>query len=480
MSSYTQAEIRQQSATDLARLIREGAITPTDALDATLARIEELNGDLNAFCVVAADQAKEAAREADHAVENNESLGPLHGVPVGIKDLITTKDIRSTFGSRMYEEFVPNRDSIVVRRIKDAGGIIIGKTNVPEFGYQGITENPIHGRTYNPWDTDRTPGGSSGGSGAAVATGMVPLALGSDGGGSVRIPSSFCGLYGMKGSFGRVPVFPEHRDPDVPGGNGWESVEHIGPMTRTVEDAALLMDVMAGPHHMDRHSLPDDGTEFVRAATEPNIGGLRVAYSQDWGYAAVDERVREITAAAAAVFEDLGCTVERADPGFDDPVEAFTATVANDTDLAELRAANDRGELSEDVLSDILETDWSAEDFTDAMKQRQRLNMALRQFMADYDLLLTPTLAVPPFDADSPGPTEIEGRDVELFHWLSFTFPINMTGHPAATVPAGWTDDGVPVGLQLIGPHLDDAAVIEASAAYQAAQPWQDRYFPSV
>jgi aspartyl-tRNA(Asn)/glutamyl-tRNA(Gln) amidotransferase subunit A len=480
MSSYTPQEIQQLSGTEHARLIREGAFAPTDAVDAALSRIEELNPTLNAFCVVAEEQAKTAAREADRAVDNDESLGPLHGVPVGIKDLIVTEGIRTTFGSQMYDDFVPERDSVVVKRIKDAGGIILGKTNVPEFGYQGITDNPIYGQTHNPWDTDRTPGGSSGGSGAAVATGMVPLALGSDGGGSVRIPSSFCGLYGMKASFGRVPVFPEHRDPDVPGGNGWESVEHIGPMTRTVEDSALLMDVMAGPHHMDRHSLPDDGTDFLSAVSNPNVHGLQIAYSQDWGYAAVDPQVREITAAAVETFEDLGCTVTEADPGFDDPVDAFTATVANDTDLSALRAAHERGDLSEDVLIDILETEWSAEDFTNAKRQRQALNIALRRFMDDYDLVVTPTLAVPPFDIDSPGPTTIEGREVPLFHWLSFTFPINMTGHPAATVPAGWTDDGLPIGLQIIGPHLADATVIEASAAYEAATPWQDRYFPAV
>ena len=287
-------------------------------------------------------------------------------------------------------------------------------------------------------------------------------------------------LVSIKGSFGRVPVYPDHRDPDVAGGNGWESLEHIGPITRTVADSALLMDVMAGPYHMDRHSLPDDGTEFLASISNPNVSGLRVAYSQDWGHAAVDSRVREHTAEAASVFEDLGCTVEHADPGFGDFVEAFTAIVANDTDLAGLRDAHERGELDEDLLINIIETEWDVEDFTNAKKARQRLNMELRRFMEDYDLLLTPTLAVPPFDLDSPGPTEIEGREVPLFHWLSFTFPLNMTGHPAATVPAGWTDDGLPIGLQLIGTHLDDQTVIEASAAYESANSWTGRYFPDV
>ena len=476
MSSHSPAEIQRLSGIEQARAIRRGEMTPNDALDAALSRIEAVDSSLNAFCVVAEEQAKEAAEEATRAIEDGEPVGPLHGVPIGIKDLITTKDIRTTFGSQLYADFVPDRDSVVVERLKEAGGIVLGKTNVPEFGYQGITDNEVYGTTRNPWDPDRTPGGSSGGSGAAVAAGMVPLALGSDGGGSVRIPSSFCGLYGFKGSFGRVPVYPEHRDPAVPGGSGWESIEHIGPMSRTVADSALMLDVMAGPHPRDRHSLPAEPTEYLGLVSDPNIRGLRVAYSQDWGFAAVDPQVREITEQAVETFESLGCDVEDADPGFDDPVEAFTATVANDTDLVGLREALDRGDIAEPVLVDILETEWSAEDFTEAKKARQALNLELRGFIEGYDLLVTPTLAVPPFEVGSPGPTEIDGREVPLFHWLSFTYPLNMTGLPAATIPAGWTDDGLPIGLQLIGGHLDDATVIEASAAYEAANPWHDRY----
>ena len=479
MSTHTADEIWRKSGAEQARLIKQGDVSPGDVLDASLQRIEDLDSQLNAFCVVDEEGAKEAAREAERAVENGDDLGLLHGIPVGIKDLITVEGMRTTYGSKLYEEFIPERDSVPVRRIRDEGGIILGKTNVPEFGYQGITDNAIFGKTYNPWDTSKTPGGSSGGSGAALAAGMVPFALGSDGGGSVRIPSSFCGLYGMKASFGRVPLFPEHRDPDLPGTNAWESVEHIGPMTRTVEDSALLLEVMAGPHHMDRHSLPADGTDYLGATEEPDLSGLKVAYSQDWGFAAVDPTVREITADAAQVFEDLGCTVDEADPGFPDAEEAFTATVAGSTDLKELRKAlHEHAEDMEPVLVDILETEWTAMDFTEAYKVRQEVNLKMRRFMEEYDLVLTPTLAVPPFSVDSPGPTTIEGRRVGLFHWLEFTFTINLTGQPAATVPAGWTDDGLPVGLQIIGGHLDDELVLAASAAYEEANPWQDRYFP--
>lgn len=480
MSSYTPDEIWQMSGTEQARAIKDAEISPLDALDASLQRIEGLNPDLNAFCVVDEEGAKETARAAERAVERGDDLGPLHGVPVGIKDLITVKGMRTTYGSTLYEDFVPERDSIPVRRIREAGGVILGKTNVPEFGYQGITDNAVFGLTRNPWDQTKTPGGSSGGSGAALATGMVPLALGSDGGGSIRIPASFCGLCGVKASFGRVPLFPEHRDPDLPGTNAWESVEHIGPMSRTVEDSALLLDVMAGPHHMDRHSLPDDGTDYLGAVENAALDDLQIAYSQDWGYAAVDPVVRDQTAEAAQVFADaLDCPVDDADPGFPDPEEAFTAIVAQSTDLKELRKElYEHANEMEPVLVDILETEWTAMDFTEAYKVRQRVNIAMRRFMESYDLVLTPTLAVPPFSVDVPWPATIEGRSVTPFHWLSFTFPINLTGHPAATVPAGWTDDGLPVGLQIIGGHLDDEVVLEAAAAYEATRPWQDRYFP--
>lgn len=480
MTSYILDEIWQMDGIEQVNAVKSEAISPVDAVEASLQRIEELDDELNAFSVVDEEGAMKAARDAEKAVKNGEDLGALHGVPVAIKDLIAVEGMRTTFGSKIYENFIPERDSVVVERIRNEGGIIIGKTNVPEFGFQGITDNAIFGKTHSPWDKSKTPGGSSGGSGVALATGMVPFALGSDGGGSVRIPSSFCGLCGIKASFGRVPLFPEHRDPDLPGTNAWESVEHIGPMARTVEDSAHLLNVIAGPHHMDRHSLPDDDTDYFAASTEPDISGLDVAYSEDWGFAAVDPTVREVTRNAVQMFEDeLGCTVEEADPGFPNPEEAFTATVASSTDLKELRKElHEHKSDMEPVLVDILETEWTAMDFTEAYKTRQKVNLKMREFMEDYDLILTPTLAVPPFDINLPGPDTIEGRDVPLFHWLLFCFTINLTGQPATTVPAGWTEEGLPIGLQIVGGHLDDEAVIEAAAAYEQTNPWQDNYFP--
>lgn len=478
VSSYTDAEICELSGTAQAKAIQEGEITPIDAVEAALSRIEELNPDLNAFSVVNEEGAIDTARERTRAIENGENVGPLCGVPVGIKDLIMTEGIRTTFGSKLYQDFVPERDSVAVKRIKEAGGIILGKTNASEFGFQAVTENEVFGTTRNPFDTSLTPGGSSGGSAAAVASGMVPVALGSDGGGSVRIPASFCGLYGLKASFGRVPLYPEHRDPELFGMNGWETVEHIGPITRTVDDSALLLKVMSGPHHMDRHSLPDSNTDYRNAVNKDAIDDLVIAYSQDWGYAAVDPVVRDITAEAAKVFEqELECTVEEADPGFEDFQEEFMTIVANSTDLKELRKSlyEYAPDLDSDIV-DVLETQWTAQDFTEAYKARQQLNIVLREFMQEYDLLLTPTVGVPPFKTGGDTPEIIEGQRVSTEHWQSFTFQLNLTGQPAATVPAGRTDSGRPIGLQIIGRPLDDETVLQASAAYEKANPWIDQW----
>ena len=482
MSTYTNDEICELSGSEQAAAIREGEITPVDAVEAALTRIEELDPTLNAFSVVDEEGALDTAREMTRSIENDEELGPLGGVPIGIKDLLMTEGLRTTFGSTLYEEFVPERDSVAVERVRDAGGIVLGKTNASEFGFQAVTENEVFGITRNPHDPDLTPGGSSGGSAAAVASGMVPLALGSDGGGSVRIPASFCGLYGLKPSFGRVPLYPEHRDPELAGMNGWESVEHIGPITRTVQDSALLLEVLSGSHPMDRHSLPEGDIDYRNEIQDTSVDGLTIAYSQDWGYAAVDPAVREITAEAAAVFErELNCSVETVDPGIEDYQQAFTTIVANSTDLKELRKERyeHAAEMDPDIL-DVLETEWTAQDFTEAYKARQQLNLELREFMREYDLLLTPTIGVPPFEAGGTAPREIEGRPVPAEHWQSFTFQLNLTGQPAATVPAGQTEKAKPVGLQIVGRPLDDETVLRASAAYEKANPWGDsRPYPA-
>lgn len=463
----------------LAGRIKAKEISPVEVLDAVLGRLERLDPVLHAFAIVTADDARVQARRIEQDIVAGREVGPLAGVPTGVKDLICTKGVRTASGSYAYTDFIPDEDDVVVERIKAADAIVIGKTQVPEFGYSGTGQTPLAEPTCNPWRLDRTSGGSSAGSGAAVATGIGPFALGSDGGGSVRIPASFCGLCGVKATMGRVPLYPGTKDERYPGVSSWESLEHIGPLTRTVADAALVLSVIAGPDDRDRLSLPAADFDW-RTATEGGIAGLRVAYSPNLGYAAVDPEVRQIVDRAAHVFErDLGCTVERADPGWSDPYDTFWGVVVNDSDLVGLRNLAERlGERMSPHLAQTLRADWTAQQLTSAVMGRKAIYNAAWRFFRTYDLLLTPTLPVPAFEHGIQGPTEIDGRAVDPFYWLSFTFPFNLTGQPAATVPAGWTTNGLPVGLQIIGRRLDDPAVLRAAAAYEATASWRDRWPP--
>lgn len=473
-------EICRMDAVTQAHKIRRKELSPVEVVDAHLSRMEALEPKLHAFCTPTPELARATAKRIESDIVAGKDAGPLAGVPIGIKDLVCTKGIRTVSGSVAYRDFVPDEDDIVVERLSAAGAVIIGKTNVPEFGYSAVGHNPVFETTRNPWNLDRTSGGSSAGSGAAVASGMCPFAIGSDGGGSVRIPSAHCGLYGLKASMGRVPLYPGTKDERYPGVSSWESLEHIGPMSRTVADGALMMSVIAGPDPRDRHSLPAASFDWMDCL-KGDLKGLKVAYSSDWGYAAVDPAVRRIVGDAVRVFErDLGCSVEEKHPGWSDPYGAFWGLVALESDLKGLRAMADKhaAEITPHIL-DFIRRPWTAEELTDAVIQRKAVNNKMWRLMQSYDLLLTPTLAVPPFALHTQGPEKIDGRIVAPFQWLAFTFPLNMTGQPAATVPAGWTDDGLPVGLQIIGRHLDDPLVLRASAAFEAARPWKHRW-PSI
>ena len=478
--NYGYDEICSMEATEISGLVRSGNLSPVEVADAVLDRMERLEPTLHAFSTTTPEIAREQAKRIEKEISEGGDPGPLAGVPVGVKDLVSTKGIRTTMGSYAYADWVPDEDDVSVERLKDSGALILGKTNAPEFGYSGVGHNPLFETTTNPWNTDLTPGGSSAGSGAAVASGMGPLAVGSDGGGSVRIPSSFCGLFGMKASMGRVPLYPGCRDERYPGVSSWESLEHIGPMSRTVRDGALMLSVMAGPDDRDRFSLPRADFDWLEQAEPGDLSGLKVAYSSDWGYASVDPEVRRVVGEAVEIFErDLGCSVEETHPGFEDPYDAFWGMVVLDTDLAGMRRmADELGEKMSPHLVELLERDWSAEDLTNAVKVRKAVCNKMWRFMRNYDLLLTPTLAVPPFETGIQGPDVIDGREVGTTYWLSFTFPMNMTGQPAATVPAGFTADGLPVGMQIVGRHLDDPMVLKAAAAFEAAKPWKDLWPP--
>jgi aspartyl-tRNA(Asn)/glutamyl-tRNA(Gln) amidotransferase subunit A len=460
------------SALELAAQIRAKKISPVEVVDAVLARIERANPRLNAFCTLTADEARDAAQAAEVSVMTGEELGPLHGVPVSIKDLLFTRRLLTTGGSRLFADHVPEEDAVSVERLKGAGAIILGKTNTAEFGHKAVTDNPLFGITRNPWSPSLTPGGSSGGSAAAVAAGMGPLALGTDDGGSIRIPASFCGIYGLKPSFGRVP-----RGASFP---GWETLSHTGPMTRTVRDAALVLDALAGPDDRDRFSLPADAGPSYLQSCEGGLAGLSVAWSADLGHAIVDPEVAEICARAAEDFEALGCHVEVVTPGWDDPEEIFRAIAP-----AEIYSAwGDRLEEGADQLDRSLVAllkygeGITARQYLAATARRQEFWTEVQRFLARFDLLLTPTVAVPAFPVARPAVKEIDGRPVSPLGWIPFCFPFNLTGQPAASVPVGFTSAGLPVGLQIVGRRFADRTVLAASAAFEAAHPWAARRPP--
>ncbi len=460
------------SAVELAALIRARKVSPVEVVDAALGRIDRLNPALNAYCTVTTDEARDAAQAAEVAVMTGEELGALHGVPVSIKDLVFTRRVLTTGGSRLFADHVPEEDAVPVERLKGAGAIVLGKTNTPEFGHKGVTDNPLFGITRNPWDPGRTPGGSSGGAAVAAAAGLGPLALGTDGGGSIRIPAALCGIYGLKPSFGRVP--------QGPGFPGWETFSHTGPITRTVRDAALMLDTLAGPDDRDRLSLPSDSGPTFLEACEAGIAGLSVAWSADLGHGLVDPEVADLCVRAAEVFETLGCRVEAVTPGWDDPEEIFRTIAPAETYGAWGDRLADSADRLDRSLVALLRYGQgiTARQYLMATRRRHEFWTEVQRFLARFDLLVTPTVAVPAFEVGRPAVKEINGRPASPLGWIPFCFPFNLTGQPAATVPAGFTAAGLPVGLQIVGRRFADRTVLAASAAFESAQPWAARRPP--
>jgi aspartyl-tRNA(Asn)/glutamyl-tRNA(Gln) amidotransferase subunit A len=468
-------------ATEIAARVRAGALSAAEVARAALSVLEQADRHLHAFCTPTPELALQTAHQLDLRIARGEEVGPLAGVPVAIKDLVLTKGIRTTFGSRLYAEFVPDTDDVAVERLRRAGAVIVGKTNASEFGYGGVGHNPLFPTTRNPWNLALTPGGSSAGSAAAVASRICPMAIGSDGGGSIRLPASFCGLVGIKASMGRVPLWPGCRDESLPGASGWESIEHIGPLARSVADAALMLETIAGPDPRDRWSLPDEGVGWTSAAQTRPLPGLKIAYCPNWADVPVDRRVRAIVEQAVSCFEtELGCEVVLEPSPWGDLIDCFRATVALETDIKGLRqlSLGREAELSPSVR-ELLTKSWPV-SASDCLTQRKAAVNAMARFMARYDLLLTPSTPVLPFAIDRDGPGSIEGHAVADDAWTPALYPANLTGQPAASVPAGWTDDGLPVGLQIIGRHLADRTVIAAAAAFEACRPWADKRPPGL
>lgn len=461
------------SATELARQIKNKEVSPVEVVDQLLTRIELINPKINAFCTIVADQARTDAKKAENQVMRGDELGPLHGVPIGIKDLTHTAGIRTTLGSLLFKDFVPKADAVLVRRVKKAGAIILGKTNTPEFGHKGTTDNLIFGTTKNPWNLDLTSGGSSGGSAAAVAAGLVPFAEGSDGGGSIRIPASFCGIFGFKPTYGRVPFDGDPR-------NMFSSQApflHHGPLSRTVEDAALLFSVIAGFHSSDPYSLPDTGEDYLQEMKK-DVKPLRIAYSPNLGFYQVDKRVQQAVEKAVSQLQALGVQVDTVslDLGSKEAFEkAFETMWLAQISSTHAAVPPDMKKLFSKAVRYMLEVgeNMSALDYKKTELVRTDLWYRLQRLFANYDLLVCPTLAVPAFSHEIRGPQEINGVPTNPFTDWMLTNMFNLTGHPAASLPVGFTDDKLPIGMQVIGRRLEDSTVLRLSYAYEQSFPWK-------
>jgi aspartyl-tRNA(Asn)/glutamyl-tRNA(Gln) amidotransferase subunit A len=459
-------------AIELARRIRARDLSPVELLDAVLARVESVDPRVHAFMTLDAERARAAARAAEAAVSAGGELGSLHGIPVSVKDLEPVAGVRLTSGTRFFEDQVPAYDGAAAGRLRAAGAILFGKTNTPAFGHKDMCDNLLMPATRNPWDLELTSGASSGGAGAAVAAGLGPLAHGSDGAGSIRIPAALCGVFGLKPSHGRVPNWPA--------ADLWGARSHVGPMARTVRDAALMLNAMAGPDPRDPLSIDGPLADHL-AACDGGVRGLRVAWSADLGYAPVDREVRALTEAAARSFEQLGCHVEAADPGWDHPgpwhAAIYRATVANR--LGHL--AVERPEWVDESLAEVIELGRSvtAAELLAAQVSRTRFYEQARAFMEPFDLLLTPAMACPAWSWERP-PAEIDGHPVQRVaggRW-PLMYPFNLTGWPAASVPCGFTSAGLPVGLQIVAPWHRDGLCLRAAAALEEARPWAARRPP--
>jgi amidase len=458
------------TATELARLIRDRDVSCEDVMRAHLDQIERVNPKVNAIVTLLPEQAMEGAHDADRKLRSGERVGPLHGLPVAHKDLLPTKGIRTTLGSAIYRDFVPDTDAVIVERLRAAGAITIGKTNTPEFGAGSQTFNAVFGATRNPWDGSKTCGGSSGGAAVALACGMVPIADGSDLGGSLRNPASFCNVVGLRPAAGRVPAWPTL--------NAWYMLGVLGPMGRTVEDVALLLSVLAGPDPRAPISISEPGDRFA-GPLERDLRGLRVAWSKDLGGLPVDARVTRALEPGREALAALGIEVVDAAPDLSDADEVFRVLRAYTFELtygALLDAR--RAELKDTVVWNIEEgRKLTGPQVSRAELKRTELYHRMRRFMEQYAFLAAPVAQVPPFDVDKPWVDEINGEKLTTYlDWMKSCYYISATGLPAISVPCGFTPEGLPVGLQIVGRHRDELGVLQLAHAFQQrTQLWKRR-----
>ena len=450
------------SAATLLRLYRRRELSPVEVTRACLARIARWNDRVHAFCHVDEVGALAAAEASEQRWLRGEPLGLLDGVPATIKDLVLTRGWTARRGSHATEGHPPAAaDAPATARLREEGAVLLGSTTTPEFGWKGVTDNPLGHLARNPWDVSRTPGGSSGGAAVAAALGMGALHVGTDGGGSIRIPSSFTGIVGLKPTFGRVPAWPL---------SPFGTVAHLGPMTRTVEDAALMLTVISRPDIRDWHALPADGRDY-RIGLERGIAGLRIAASPDFGFVEVDPEVAAAFTAALAVLADLGARIDLVDPPVGRPGSIFARTWFPAAGRVleklppEIRPRLDPGFVAMAEQG----ARYSRADIQDAMLERGELGVAMQAFLSDYDLLATPSTALPAFAAgvEYPDPQ----RPERWSDWATFSYPFNLTQQPAISVPCGFTAAGLPIGLQLAAAKYGDALVLRAARAFEAARP---------
>jgi len=469
-------DISFMSACEMAEKIKSQTLTSQEITEVIIKRIEKINPVVNAYCTPTFELARELAKNADDAIKKKEKLGLLHGIPTSIKDETLTKGIRTTFGCKMLENYIPKYDDVAVGRLKKAGVVILGKTNTPTLGFKPITDNLIFGETKNPWDIKKTSGGSSGGAAVAVASGLGPLATGSDGGGSIRIPSSLCGVYGLKPTFGRIP----HA---VMRSNGYlGTLYHKGPITRYVQDAALMLDVMAGPHHTDRYSLPKEDISFLEK-TKNIPHKINIGFSFDLGFVeALDPEVKEGVLDSIQKFEELDWSTQ--DVKIRLKEAESTITILWTTGFAYplkpfLKTWEDK--LDPDLVEGIkIGLSYSTQEIKAAEINREMIFEEINKVFNYCDVLITPTSACPAFELGKLFPDEINGQKFEnissnMVKWIPFTYPFNLTGHPAASIPCGWSKKGLPIGMQIVGKRFDEATVLQVSKAFEEIAPWQDR-----
>ncbi len=467
-------EICFLTAAELARRIRTKELSCAEVMEAHLAQIVRVNPPVNAIITLQPEQAMRQARAADEALARGAQAGPLHGLPIAHKDLFPTKGIRTTFGSPIFKDFVPDQDALIVERLRRAGAITIGKTNTPEFGAGSQTYNPVFGATLNPYDLTKTCGGSSGGAAVALACGMLPIADGSDMGGSLRNPANYCNVVGLRPSPGRVPSWPAEV--------GWFPLTVDGPMARTVQDTALMLSALAGPDARSPIAIAEPGLRFAQPL-ERDFTGVRIAWSRDLGGLPVDPRVTAALDAQRHVFEALGCAVADEEPDWSGADEAFKAWRAWHFELMRgVLLDTHRDQLKDTVIWNIeAGKQITGPELGEAERKRTRLYHRVRSFMEQYEFLALPVSQVPPFDVKQPYISEINGVPMETYiDWMRSCYYISVTGLSAISVPCGFTPEGLPVGVQIVGRHQDDWGVLQLAYAFEQATGFWKRRPPVI